>query len=99
MWYLIRGREATDALARRRAARSDHVARLEALRSAGRLLVAGPIPAIDAADPGPAGFHGSAVIAEFDSLASAREWAEQDPYIERGVWTSAEVDPFVPVLP
>lgn len=99
MWYLIRGHEAPDALALRRAARSDHVARLAALRDAGRLLVAGPIPAIDAVDPGPAGFRGSTVIAEFDSLNHAREWAEQDPYIARGVWISADVDPFVPVLP
>lgn len=99
MWYVIRGHDARDALALRRAARGAHLARLEALRDAGRLFVAGPLPAIDSADPGPAGYVGSVVIAEFESLAAARTWADADPYLTQGAWARADVDPFVPVLP
>lgn len=99
MWYLILGHDADDALPKRRANRAAHLARLEALRDAGRLLVAGPCPAIDAADPGPAGYTGSAVIAEFASLDEARAWADADPYLAGGAWSHADVRPFVRVLP
>lgn len=99
MWYVIRGHDAHDSLDIRRAARGAHLARLEELRRAGRLLVAGPLPAIDSADPGPAGFVGSLVIAEFTSLDAARSWAAADPYLAQGAWSRADVDPFVQVLP
>lgn len=99
MWYLIRGHDAADVLPLRRAARASHLARLEALRDVGRLFVAGPLPAIDTAEPGPAGFVGSVVIAEFASLEDARAWADADPYIAQGAWSHADVHPFVPVLP
>jgi len=99
MWYVIEGYDAPDALPKRKANRAAHLARLEALRDAGRLLVGGPCPAIDAADPGPAGYTGSVVIAEFASLADAKTWAEADPYLVAGAWARAEVRPFVKVLP
>ena len=99
MWYAIRGHDAADALAQRRGARASHLARLEALLGAGRLLVAGPLPAIDSAEPGPAGFVGSLVIAHFASLEEARTWADADPYLVASAWTHVEVNPFVPVLP
>jgi hypothetical protein len=99
MWYVIDGYDGADVLARRLAARADHLARLTALRDAGRLLLAGPCPAIDAEDPGPAGFSGSVVIAEFESLEAARAWADSDPYIAAGVYTRVEVRPFRKVLP
>lgn len=99
MWYAIRGHDAPDALAMRRVARASHIGRLESLRDAGRLLVAGPLPAIDSAEPGPAGFAGSLVIAEFASLEDARSWADADPYVVQGAWSHADVTPFVPVLP
>ncbi|HZH44579.1 MAG TPA: YciI family protein [Lysobacter sp.] len=99
MWYLIEGFDAPDALPRRLAARPAHLARLEALRDAGRLLMAGPCPAIDAEDPGPAGFSGSVIVAEFASLDEARAWAQADPYVEAGVYARVEVRPFRKVLP
>jgi len=99
MWYAIEGFDGADVLARRRAARPAHLARLNALRDAGRLLLSGPCPAIDAEDPGPAGFSGSIVIAEFPSLAEARAWAAEDPYVDAGVYQRVEVRPFVRVLP
>lgn len=99
MWYAIEGRDGADVLAQRTAARGDHLARLHALRDSGRLLLAGPCPAIDAADPGPAGFSGSIVIAEFPSLEEARAWADADPYFAAGVYESVEVRPFNAVLP
>lgn len=99
MWYVIEGRDAADSLPKRKANRAAHLARLEALRDAGRLLVAGPCPAIDAADPGPAGFTGSVVIAEFASLADAKAWADADPYLVAGAWARADVRPFLKVLP
>ncbi|MBS7457534.1 YciI family protein [Coralloluteibacterium stylophorae] len=99
MWYLILGYDKEGALDARKAARPEHLARLEALRAAGRLLVAGPCPAIDAEDPGPAGFSGSCVIAEFDSLAAARAWADADPYVAAGVYARTDVRPFRRVLP
>ena len=99
MWYAIEGYDGMDVLAQRLAVRQQHLARLQDLRDAGRLLLAGPCPAIDAEDPGPAGFSGSIVIAEFPSLAEARAWAEEDPYIAAGVYKRVEVRPFKRVLP
>lgn len=99
MWYAIEGYDAPGTLDRRLQARPTHLARLQALKEAGRLLLAGPCPAIDAEDPGPAGFSGSLVVAEFETLAAARTWAEADPYVEAGVYARVEVRPFRPVLP
>lgn len=99
MWYAIEGHDGPDVLARRMAARAEHLARLVALRDAGRLLLAGPCPAIDAEDPGPAGFTGSIVIARFDSLEDAHAWADADPYVQAGVYVRVDVRPFRPVLP
>lgn len=99
MWYAIEGHDGPDVLALRRQARPEHLARLRALHDAGRLLLAGPCPAIDAEEPGPAGFSGSIVIARFDSLQSARAWADADPYRAAGVYARVEVRPFRPVLP
>jgi uncharacterized protein YciI len=99
MWYAIEGRDGPDVLARRGAARAAHLARLEQLRDEGRLLLAGPCPAIDAEDPGPAGFSGSIVVARFASLDEARAWADADPYVAAGVYASVEVRPFRKVLP
>ena len=99
MWYAIEGYDAADALSGRLAARPAHLARLTELRDAGRLLLAGPCPAIDAEDPGPAGFSGSIVIAEFESLEAARAWADADPYVHAQVYARVEVRPFRKVLP
>lgn len=99
MWYAIEGHDGEDVLARRLAARQDHLARLVALRDQGRLLLAGPCPRIDAEDPGPAGYSGSIVIAEFESLEEARAWADADPYVDAGVYQRVDVRPFRPVLP
>lgn len=99
MWYAIEGHDAADVLLRRLEARQAHLARLTALCDEGRLLLAGPCPAIDAEDPGPAGFSGSIVIAEFDSLEDARAWAEADPYVAAGVYARVDVRPFRKVLP
>ncbi|MFN3702008.1 YciI family protein [Thermomonas sp.] len=99
MWYVIEGYDGQDVLAKRLAARPEHLARLHALRDEGRLLLAGPCPAIDAEDPGPAGFSGSLVVAQFASLDAARAWADADPYCAAGVYTRVEVRPFRKVLP
>ena len=99
MWYLIEGYDRSDALAARLAARPEHLARLTALRDEGRLLLAGPCPAIDAEDPGPAGFSGSLIVAEFPSLAEARAWADLDPYLVAGVYASVDVRPLRIALP
>ncbi len=99
MWYVIEGYDGEGVLARRLQARPEHLARLTALRDQGRLLLAGPCPAIDAEDPGPAGFSGSVVIAEFESQAAARAWADADPYVAAGVYARVEVRPFRKVLP
>jgi uncharacterized protein YciI len=93
MWYAIIGTDRKDSLAGRLRARPAHLARLEALREAGRLRLAGPFPAIDAEDPGPAGFSGSLIVAEFDSLAEAKAWAELDPYVDADVYASVDVRP------
>ena len=99
MWYVIEGYDGADVLAKRLAVRSAHLARLNALRDAGRLMLAGPCPAIDAEDPGPAGFSGSLIVAEFPSLEDARAWADADPYVDAGVYTRVDVRPFKRVLP
>ncbi|MBN8715853.1 MAG: YciI family protein [Xanthomonadales bacterium] len=99
MWYVIEGYDGQDVLAQRLAARPAHLVRLQALRDAGRLLLAGPCPAIDAEDPGPAGFSGSLVVAEFPSLEDAHAWADADPYVAAGVYARVEVRPFRKVLP
>ncbi len=96
---MILGIESETGLAGRKASRAEHLARLEALRDDGRLVLAGPLPAIDAEDPGPAGFTGSLVVAEFESRDAARAWAEADPYIAAGAWTGADVRPFKQVMP
>ena len=99
MWYLIEGYDGSDVLPQRLAARPDHIARLHALRDEGRLMLAGPCPAIDAEDPGPAGFSGSLIVAEFESLDAARTWADADPYVAAGVYSRVDVRPFKRVLP
>ncbi|MCE2571474.1 YciI family protein [Motilimonas eburnea] len=99
MWYSIYATDVADSLPLRKQARPAHLARLEQLNEAGRLLVAGPSPAIDSEDPAEAGFTGSVVIAKFDSLAAAKAWADADPYVEAGVYAQVEVKPFKLVLP
>lgn len=99
MYFAIMATDVTDSLQARQAARPAHFARLQALQDAGRLLVAGPHPAIETVDPGPAGFTGSLIIAEFASADAAQAWAEQDPYVEAGVYASVVIKPFKPVLP
>jgi uncharacterized protein len=99
MWYAIEGYDAPNTLDRRLQVRPAHLARLNALRDEGRLLLAGPCPAIDAEDPGPAGFSGSIVIAEFGSLNAAEAWAQADPYVDAGVYARVQVRPFKAVLP
>ena len=99
MWYVIYARDRADSLQARKSARERHLARLEALLADGRLLLAGPRPAIDSEDPGPAGFQGSLVVAAFDSLAEAQAWAEADPYVEAGAYESVEVSPFKRIMP
>jgi uncharacterized protein YciI len=99
MLYAIIGRDCPDALPRRKAARPPHLARLKALVAEGRLVLSGPLPAIDAPDPGPAGFAGSLIVAEFTSLEAARAWADADPYVAERVYASVEVHPFIKVLP
>ena len=99
MYYLIKGSDHPGTLAKRQAARLDHLKRLRELLDDGRLLLAGPIPAIDAEDPGPAGFLGSVILAEFDSLADARAWADADPDGAAGVYAHVTVEPFRKGLP
>jgi uncharacterized protein YciI len=99
MLYAIISEDVANSLELRKQARPDHLARLETLKAQGRLLVAGPCPAIDSEDPGAAGFSGSLVIAEFDNLAAARAWADADPYITAGVYRQVVVKPYKKVLP
>ena len=99
MFYSIVGIDNADSLEARIAVRSEHVARLNLLRDQGRLIIAGPNPAIDSNDPGEAGFTGSIIIAEFDSLQAAQAWADEDPYIKSGAYASVSVKPFKKVLP
>lgn len=99
MLYAIIAEHAANSLERRNQARSAHLACLEALRDAGRLVIAGPHPAIDSPDPGPAGFSGSLIIAEFPSLENAQAWVRTDPYATAGVYAHVTVKPFIKVLP
>ena len=99
MYYAISGRDVADSLARRQGSRPEHLKRLELLKNQGRLLLAGPYPAIDAEDPGAAGYSGSLIVAEFESLDAARVWAENDPYVAAGVYAEVSVKPFRRVLP
>lgn len=99
MLYVIFGEDADGSLEKRLAVRAAHLERLRALQDEGRLVLAGPCPAIDAPDPGPAGFSGSLIVAEFDSLEQARAWAAADPYVVAGVFARTSVRPFRQVLP
>jgi uncharacterized protein YciI len=99
MYYMILGTDVTDSLARRKQARPAHLERLNQLLHEGRLLLAGPFPAVEAQDPGPAGFTGSLIVAEFESLDAARSWANADPYVAAGVYADVVVKPFRKVLP
>ena len=99
MWYAIMSEDVIDSLEARVSARPDHIARLQLLANEGRLLIAGPHPAIDTEDPGNAGFSGSLVVAEFESAIKAQEWADADPYIDVGVYSRVTVKPFKLVLP
>lgn len=99
MWYAIVSEDVSDSLRLRQSVRPAHLARLQTLQAQGRLLVAGPTPAIDSDDPGDAGFSGSVVIADFVSLSEARAWADADPYVDAGVYAQVSVKPFKKVLP
>jgi len=99
MLYMICATDVANSLEIRLAARPAHLARLATLKDEGRLVIAGPFPAIDSPDPGPAGFTGSLVVAEFESLAAAQAWADADPYVEAGVYESVTVKPYKKVLP
>lgn len=99
MFYAIISEDVENSLEKRLAARPDHLARLQQLKHEGRLLLAGPHPAIDSSEPGEAGFSGSLVVAEFPSLEEATAWADADPYIAAGVYARVTVKPFKKVLP
>jgi uncharacterized protein YciI len=97
--YAIIAEDREDSLEQRLKIRPDHLQRLQQLQNEGRLILAGPHPAIDAEDPGPAGFSGSLIVAEFETLESAKIWADDDPYIKAGVYAKVTVKPFKKVLP
>ncbi|MDA9801809.1 YciI family protein [Candidatus Pseudothioglobus singularis] len=99
MLYAIIAQDIENSLLKRMQARPDHVARLNELKDEGRLILAGPHPSIDVSEPGEAGFSGSLVVAEFDDLQKASEWADADPYVAAGVYSSVVVKPFNKVLP
>ena len=99
MLYAIIGEDRPGSLDARLAARPAHIERLKALQAEGRLILAGPFPAIDSTDPGPAGFSGSLIVAEFDSLTTAQAWADADPYVAAGVYQHVTVKPYKKVLP
>ena len=99
MWYAVFSEDHEGSLDDRLAARASHVARLKFLCDEGRLLIAGPHPAVDSPEPGPAGFTGSLVVVEFNSLEDAKAWADDDPYIAAGVYRKVTVKPFNRVLP
>ena len=99
MWYAVISEDHDDSLPKRASARSEHIERLTQLRDEGRLLIAGPHPAIDSPDPGPAGFTGSLVVVDFPSLNEAQAWADEDPYVAAGVYRKVTVKPFKQVLP
>lgn len=99
MWYAIIAQDHPDSLDKRKAARPAHIARLQQLLDEGRLLVAGAFPAIESEDPGPAGFTGSMILAEFPSQAEAEAWAKDDPYVAAGVYAGVDIKPFRKALP
>ena len=99
MWYAIIAEDTPNSLEKRMQARPAHLERLTALQAAGQLLLAGPFPAIDSNDPGPAGFSGSLIVAEFDNLHAAQAWADADPYVAAGVYNQVSVKPFRKTLP
>lgn len=99
MYYAIIATDAADSLPRRREARPAHIARIQSLADEGRVLIAGPHPAIDSEDPGPAGFSGSLVVAEFPSLEAAEAWAAEDPYTTAGVFETIDIKPFKQTFP
>ena len=99
MLYAIVAQDIANSLDKRASARPDHLARLNALQNEGRLVLAGPFPAVESPDPGPAGYSGSLIIAEFPSLAEAEAWAEADPYVAAGVYEQVTVRPFKKTLP
>jgi len=99
VYYAIISEDVENSLERRLGARPDHMARLRDLQDEGRLLIAGPHPKIDSEDPGPAGFSGSLIVAEFNSLEEARAWADADPYLKGGVYREVIVKPFKKVFP
>ncbi len=98
MWYAFICKDTPNSLEKRKQTRAAHFARLEALQKSGRLLVAGPFPATDCSDPGDAGFTGSLIVAEFDSLEDAQAWADDEPFLASGVYEKVEVKPFNPTL-
>ncbi|MEE8233666.1 MAG: YciI family protein [Gammaproteobacteria bacterium] len=98
MFYAIISQDVEDSLEKRMSVRADHIARLQALQNEGRMLIAGSHPVIDSEDPGPAGFTGSLIVAEFDSLEAAQTWADEDPYITAGVYENVIVKPFKKVF-
>lgn len=97
--YVINGEDVPNSSEKRLAARPDHLKRLQVLQDEGRLVLAGPYPAIDSVDPGPAGFSGSLIVAEFESLEAAQKWANADPYVSAGVYKHVSVMPFKQVFP
>ncbi len=99
MWYAIIAEDTPNSLEKRLSARPEHLARLHALQDSGRLLLAGPFPAIDSTDPGTAGFSGSLIVAEFPSLEEAKQWANNDPFVSAGVYQHVTVKPFRKTLP
>ena len=99
MWYMIYSEDVENSLAKRLEVREQHLARLTELQNQGRLMAAGPLPAIDSENPGDAGFTGSLLIVKFDSLIDAQAWASDDPYIKAGVYHNSTVKPFKKVLP
>ncbi len=99
MLYAVISQDVKNSLEKRLSVRTAHIERLNKLKDEGRLILAGPHPAIDSEDPGTNGFTGSLIVAEFDTLESAQEWADTDPYIEAGVYEKVTVKPFKKVLP
>ncbi len=99
MWYAIVAEDTPNSLEKRLAARPEHLQRLQALQNVGKLLLAGPFPSIDNTDPGPAGFSGSLIVAEFANLTEATIWANQDPFVTNGVYKQVTVKPFRKTLP
>lgn len=99
MWYAIMAEDTPNSLDKRLIARPEHLKRLQTLQEAGRLLLAGPFPAIDSLDPGPAGFTGSLIVAEFSNLQEATEWANNDPFVISNIYKNVIVKPFRKTLP